>query len=261
MLTKISKAVFIIIVTELCLGGGGRLTALGPVSLRMVLFVLAIGLSIIHFVKGERISQHYWKIIALFLATVLVGGTVGWINHNSASLIWEDIKPLLYFLVLPFFVLTIDSKETSDAALIIKLSSLALCAALLTMLCLIHSGVVSFLSFYYLTEKTQEFFYRGQLSFFYKGFLFLGIGTIFFYFTDERKKYFFILLLVVGITLSITRGLLFSLAVTFVVFNIFQKKRLSLILFAGLSLVVVLWGNTLTTSFSRWLDSSKRETS
>ena len=180
MLTKISKAVFLIILTELCLGGGGRLTALGPVSLRMVLFGLAIGLSIIHLVKGRMISMYYWRIIALFLVTVLVGGIVGWINHNSTSLIWEDIKPQLYFLVLPFFVLTIDSKETNDAALIIKLSSLALCGALLTILCLIHSGVISFLSFYYFTEKTQEFFYRGQLSFFYKGFLFLGIGAIFF---------------------------------------------------------------------------------
>lgn len=260
MLAKISKTVFIVIVVELCLGGGGRLTAIGSVSLRMTLFGLAIGLSIVRLAQGVKIATYYWKILAAFLVAVLLGCMVGWLNHNSIALIWEDIRPLLYFLVLPFFALTIDVKETKDIALIIKISSLALCCALVIVLCLIHSGLISFLSFYELTEKTQEFFYRGQLSFFYKGFLFLGIGCVFYYFSDYKRKYFLIVMLVAAITLSVTRGLLFALAVTLIIHHALQRKFLPLILFAVLGLFVVLFGNKLTTSLSRWLDASKQET-
>src|SRR5438045_3189168 len=116
MLLRLSKTVLIFIVLEICLGGGGRLTAFGPLSLRMVLFAFAVILSIILLMKGRSISRKYWKLELLFLLMISTGVLVALINQNPMPAIWEDVKPLLYFLILPFFVLTIEEAEVSKVS-------------------------------------------------------------------------------------------------------------------------------------------------
>ncbi len=261
MLIKVSKIVLLIILTELCLGGGGRLTAVGPVSLRMILFGLAMALTVLMLIKNKTIKPLYWKILVIFFLVILVGGIIGMINHSQLHLLREDIKPLLYFLILPFFALTIERKETIDYSRIVKVSSLVLAGLFFIMLILIHTKALPFLTFYRLTEKTEEFFYRGELSFFYKGFLFLGIGSVFYYFDESRKKYLLISVLIAAIFFSVTRGLIFSLATTFIIYYITKKNYLKAIGIVTIAIAVVVWGNQGTIKLSQWLDSIRKEKS
>jgi len=126
---------------------------------------------------------------------------------------------------------------------------------LIVLLVLINSGVIPFLEFYRATQKSEELFYRGEATFFYKGFLFFGIGTIFYYFTDDAKvKKYFISVLVMGIILSVTRGLLFSLALTFSVYFFVTKSYLKAAMGLVLVVIIVVWGSNLILSGSRLFD-------
>ncbi|MBI1768789.1 MAG: hypothetical protein HYR67_10475 [Bacteroidetes bacterium] len=257
MLNRISKTILLVIIIELCLGGGGRLTTIGPVSLRMVLFCIAIVLTTLLLLSGKSISTRYWKILAAFFLMNLVGVGLGWLNGSAKILIWEDVKPLLYFLILPFFALAIDESSPLNISKIIKVCALLTASLFFLLLILVHSGVFTFLSFYKATEKTVEFFYRGEITFFYKGFLFLGIGSIFFFFSESNKKFLFVTVLVLAIIFSVTRGLLFSLSCTLAAYFIGKKKYYHATSAAIFSLIIVVWGNTSTINFSRWIDANK----
>lgn len=258
MLDKISKAVLLLLLTELCLGGGGRFTAAGPISLRMILFGLALLITLISVVKGATISNSHLKLLLAFGIVIALGIGMGLTNQSPSKPLWEDVKPLLYFLVLPFFALTINKNEIIVFSKIIKVSSLIIALSFFILLLLIHTGIIPFLAFYRFTLKSEELFYRGELTFFYKGFLFLGIGIIFFFFNSENKK-LPIALLLAAIALSITRGLLFSLCITFSFFYLIQREKYRAIFFAGVAIAIAIWGNQFTISMSRWLDSTRQK--
>lgn len=259
MLVKISKIVLLLLLTELCLGGGGRFTAVGPMSLRMILFGLALLIVLISIAKGVVIPNSYRKFLLAFGGIIVLGIGMGLINQSPSRLLWEDVKPLLYFLILPFFALTVNKNEIIVSAKIIKISSLILALTFFIVLILIHSGIIPFLTFYRFTLKSEELFYRGELTFFYKGFLFLGIGVIFYFFDGSENKKLLIVLLLTAIALSITRGLLFSLCIIFSLFYLIQKEKYRTIFFAGVAVVIAVWGNQLTINMSRWLDSTRQK--
>jgi hypothetical protein len=261
MLAKNSKIVLLLIITELCIGGGGRLIAVGPVSLRMILFCIAMMLVILMQVRDKSFLPQYWKILASFLLVILIGIVFGLINYSPPRLLWEDVKPLLYFFILPFFALTIDKQEIINSSRIIKISTPVIAGLFFVTLILVHSNAIPFITFYRLTANTEEFFYRGELTFFYKGFLFLGIGLLFYYFSDCKKKYVFISILILAIVLSVTRGFLFSLAITFAVYFVREQKYSRVMIIAMMGLIIVIWGNKGTINFSRLFDSIKNEKS
>jgi hypothetical protein len=188
--------------------------------------------------------------------TISIGVGVAWIFGNPASSIWEDIKPLLYFLMLPFFAFAIEESEVKKISRLVKVCSVIMAVVFLLTLIFLNTGLIPFLSFYNFSLPTQEFFYRGELSFFYKGFLFFGIGSIFYYFSDSRLKYFFISFLILSIVASVTRGLLFSLAITYAIYYFRNKSKVQSVIAVVIAAFIVVWGNGLTIAFSRWLDSN-----
>src|SRR5215471_12332995 len=102
MINRISRVLFILILVELCLGGGGRFTAIGPVSMRMILFLIAILLSVILFAQKKSLPIKVSGLLIGFVIVILTGITIGLINQNPKNLVFEDVKPLCYFLILPF---------------------------------------------------------------------------------------------------------------------------------------------------------------
>ena len=261
MLDKISRVIFISVLIELCLGGGGRLTAFGPISLRMILFGLGITWAGFLLLKGRTIPSRLWKLFFLFLIILAIGILTAVLNNNFLPSLWEDVKPLLYFLMLPFFGLVIKGKEIEIAGKVIKGSSMFMVALFFLFFLLINLGIIPFLSFYKATEKSVEFFYRGELSFFYKGFLFFGIGALFYYFSESKNRYVFISLLVLAIIISVTRGLLFSLAVTFAIIYLGRSAYYKIALSILIAIAFVIWGNPIISSVSRWVDATKQEES
>jgi hypothetical protein len=203
--------------TELCLGGGGRFTSWGPLSLRMIFFALALVFVVVSVIfERKSIPAFYGRLLILFFVVLVIGLAIGLLHHADRALWWEDIKPLLYFFILPFFVLVIRTeRDVAWVARILKVSACVMATIFIGLVLLIHFRLLDFLFFYRLTSPSEEIFYRGEVTFFYKGFIFLGIGTVFFYFTETpRTAVKVIPVLVMGLFLSLTRGLWLALMLT-----------------------------------------------
>lgn len=253
-MSRIGKALLLFVVTEICMGGGGRFTAWGPVSLRMILFGGAIVYTLLSLWQGQRIKKEYIQLTFIFAFTLVVGLVIGFVNQAPVSKMWEDVKPLMYFMMLPFFALTIQTKEDVEkCASIIRWSAVAMAAIFFTILLVIHFHFVPFLTFYNSTINTEELFFRGEYTFFYKGFLFLSIGVLFFAFSKDRYKNVFITILVIALLLSFTRGFLLALTLTLFLFYISQKKIIPAVIFFLISFFILAYGGTSISALSRWM--------
>ena len=251
-----------LIVTELCLGGGGRFTAWGIVSLRMILFSLAIiltSLALFNQKKREMIRKEYLNLLLLFILVVLIGLVTG-IENGTITVFWkEDIKPLAYFLILPFFLITICSKhDVSIISNIIIISSAIISVLFFLALLVIHLQLVPFLSFYQTVANTEELFFRGEYTFFYKGFLYVGIGIIFIYFLMQGPfKRMMIILLSLVLLLSLTRGMMLAVLLTLALYYLYEKPSWRITLPVFLSVFILFEGRTAITKISLWLDANK----
>src|SRR5688500_15746442 len=86
------RAILIIILLEIFLGGGGRLIDIGPLSLRMYFFALAMALSAVIVVNRQTIDRNF--IFLLLISTILLAFSafIGVYNGASIKLILNDIK-------------------------------------------------------------------------------------------------------------------------------------------------------------------------
>jgi hypothetical protein len=107
LVDTIGFLLFIVLIAELAIGGGGRLVAFGDITLRMVLFALALVITVIHLLSGKTIPADYRNLLIAFFIVIGLALTVGISNHAERTYWWEDLKPLLYFLILPFFYFSI----------------------------------------------------------------------------------------------------------------------------------------------------------
>jgi hypothetical protein len=238
-MNRFAKILFLIIFAELSIGGGGRIFAAGPVTLRMLLFGIAMTLALFYVVKGGKLSDETWQLLIFFIITIGIGMIVGAINHAEQTFWWEDVKPLLYFLMLPFFEWVVDQKIIRNILEIIKISAVIQSVLFIIVLVLIHSGVIPFLDFYYFVLPTQEFFFRGEITFFYKGFLFVCVALITVYVSKSKNnRRIFLAFLVLVISITLTRGFLLAICLTLLLYHSYEN-RVRAIVFATLALCVV----------------------
>lgn len=252
-----------VILLEIILGGGGRFTAIGPLSLRMVLFVTAIVYTGYILWKKERINIQYSALVLAFIIVtiiaILMGLSVG--AHNK--LIFEDVKPLSYFLILPFFTLTIQDKSILiNISKLFIYSSLFLSIAYLITIILMNGGIIPFKKFYALTSPTEEFFYRGELAFFYKGFIFLSIGLIFIYFIKPKHWAIMASIIIFAIILTFTRGFIFALLLTAFSYLLLHPMSLKsklpgLFALSTAAIVLVYYGDDIYSSVSRTISKTE----
>jgi hypothetical protein len=114
----------------------------------------------------------------------------------------------------------------------------------------IHSGIIAFLDLYHSVIDTGEFFFRGELTFVYKGFLFLCIAFLFFHFTGKNKRGIWMTVLGIAIALTVTRGFWFALFATYAVFY-FSISKLRMLIFSFLAISVLLFGQIAISQTSR----------
>ena len=255
-----------IIVLELILGGGGRFTAFGPISLRMILFVTALVYTCYQIWKERKLDQLYFRLVLMFSLVSILATSIGFLSAADPLLIFEDIKPLSYFLILPFLALTITTENIlHKISGFIIYGALGMSISYLVLLLLINTGTLPFKTFYQLTASTEELFYRGELAFFYKGFIFLCIGLIFIYFYRPKFSGLLASVIIMAIVLTFTRGFIFALLLAAFFYFILQKEtpyiktsKLSIILV--LALAIGLKGNQLYAEFSKIIHKSEIRT-
>jgi hypothetical protein len=228
------RILFIVVALDLFLGGGGRLIEFGPLSLRMVLFAVAL-VTLVVFLVGRPggwrsiDGQERFAIaaVAAFFATHAGAVAIGWLSDHPLEDIVVDIKPLLFVLMAPFFALCL--KTTADVAMTERLLRIA--GPVLAILYLaiwggLAAGALDFAVIYPLLNDTGEFFFRGESFFFYKGFLFLGVGIVFLLAQRGAASLLLAMLVAVALLLTLTRGFVLSTAIAVLAFLMFRDRRM-----------------------------------
>ncbi|MBH2020100.1 MAG: hypothetical protein I8H91_11265 [Burkholderiales bacterium] len=242
------RALYTITVLELFLGGGGRLLAFGPITLRMVLFVLcfcaSIGLLIFH-----KANDDGAVFLALGLATAYMlihglGLLNGAIKGADATDLISDVQPSLYWMLAPFFAVVLGSADmVRHTSRLICMAGILLAVMYLMAVIGLLSGWLDFNKFYGDLDATGEFFFRGENFFFYKGFLYLAVSIVFLMLAKNRLSKFAFILVVIALTLTLTRGFVISTAaaIIFMLFGLRRWKSLSIAIVSTIVAGLCVW--------------------
>ncbi|MGI8547661.1 MAG: hypothetical protein ACR2M1_10055 [Gemmatimonadaceae bacterium] len=196
---------------DLVLLGSGRILQFGPLTLRMALYAAGLGLVLVQSLLRGSFDGEYAKLTLGFIALVLLGSLMGAVTGAERAEIAEDVKPLLFFLNLFFFAAAIDSVDrVRSVASVIRVGASILAVVYLGVIGLMYAGILPFGILYAVASRSDEFFFRGQTGFFYKGFLYLGVGFLFFVFQPRLRDRMMAVALLVAIVFTFTRGLLLS---------------------------------------------------
>ena len=233
---KIESYFFTFLLFELFLGGSGRIFSFGFISLRMILFSIALIWFSIRFLYESK-DKFILRIVVYFTIVLATGVIVGLLNKAPKNLIFIDIKQLFFFFSIICFSICIKTKEQiNKVILLIKISTLTLAISYLICYGLIQLNIIKMEPFYnYLSVKWlhNEFMFRGtDGNFFYKGFFYLGIGIFFYLFSNPSYKNGFLALIIyVALFLTLLRWLLAITLIVFassILFNcVINKFRLS----------------------------------
>jgi hypothetical protein len=229
---------------EISFLGSGRLLQFGPLTLRMYLFIIIIFLS---FSIISKINKEVFLIISVTLFSFSISILIGFLNGNKLSLLFKDISPLLLIFELPFIFYTVNRypKIITDISSVFKKTSLLMAIIFSFIILFILTGLVPFQSFYSWAFLTGEFFFRPLgnglfgIGFFYKGFIYLGLGFFFYYFSQNKTKYSLIsAFLATALALTLTRGLILSLILTIIAYYLFERKKKSLFIIPIIALFI-----------------------
>jgi hypothetical protein len=242
--TVILRIFYTLVIAELFLGGGGRLLEIGPITVRMILFSIAIGLTLVPKFRrqgGPDMNLAY-AIVVLFSITHLVPAVAGLMQGVAVNVVFGEVQPMLYWLIAPFFAHLLNQEEyISITTNVVRGAGLLLAAFYLAVLSGIWSGNLDFDSTYETLNSTGEFMFRGaQGLFVYKGFLYLCIAFIFFISIQSPARYLMILLIGCAIMLTLTRGFILSTsAAAFLLLWATGKRRTLAVLMLACVIIAV----------------------
>lgn len=241
-------ALYTITILELFLGGGGRLLEFGPITLRMVLFGLCLYSTAWLIIKRAAVDRRAIALAAIFIGFYLTIQLLSLLNGAASGASTEellaDVKPSLYWLVAPFFAVVLGSREAIlRTATLARIAGLALATGYLLAISCLLSGMLDFNRFYEALDATGEFFFRGNTFFFYKGFLYIAIATVFFLAERGKLQKVAALLLASALALTLTRGFVIA-AATAILMMLFSLRRwlmLSTAALLAVFAVFVIW--------------------
>ena len=230
-----------VLLFELFLMGSGQdIPLAGSLTLRWLNFVVGLGISIYLFIRTDDFPKAILAFILVYTAQLLVAFMLAIIFDSQPDYLMVDFKPLVYFYILLFFYYVMTSE------LMIKrvVDILLLCVKIMTVLYLIYMTLTDVLglfsmtgSYYHTVDDSGSFMFRGVgSSLFYKGFVYLPIGALGFFW---RKQYFWMALTTLAIYFTYTRGLYILLAFGLLAFYL-RTHEVNLIKIVGLMLVFLL---------------------
>lgn len=212
-LITFGSVLLVLSILELSLGGGGRLFDTGALSPRMVLFAIGLAYTAAAvLLYRKKIPSEFVVLTVMFIALSVVSAVMSAFENQPVLPAFEDFKPLAYFLMLPFFALTI--RNLSDVALVgrlVKSSALVLAALYLGAMAIWKSGGMTTIQMQEWLNPAQtpevEFLFRGDTTFFFKAALYVGVGVFFFVSEKNLTRRAAALLLILAIAVTMTRGM------------------------------------------------------
>ena len=224
------KGYFAFVLLELFLLGSGQIIKYQSLTLRMVNFILLNAFCFMLFRK-ERIRPVYLKTVYVYIALLIFSSIIGFLNGATMTSVFNDVKPLLFFIYLiPFSFLIKTPNDIERVVRLLKISAIILSVLYFLYLILyLFYPVVMFALFP--LEKIGEVFFRGNGPYlFYKGFFFIMI-SIFLFNKQSIRDRMIVISLLFAIFLSLTRGLYFALIASFIITGLIQlsfKMRITL---------------------------------
>ncbi len=201
-----------LIILEVSLGGGGRLFDTGLVSPRMVLFGLGLAYTAVALLLREKTPREFVFLTGVFVALSGVSAFISTLENQPVLAALKDFKPLAYFLLLPFFAITVRS--VNDVLLVgrlLKFSALSLAILYLIVMAIWKFGFLTTVQMYDWLNPAHtaeaEFLFRGGTTFFFKAELYVGVGVFFFIVEKNRNWSGAVLMLLLTIALTMTRGM------------------------------------------------------
>lgn len=218
----VGNAFLVIVMLELFLMGSGRFLTVGPVTVRMILFSLAIACSLVLLIQKKGMSVEATLLLSAFLAVHAVGFLMGTINNAEMRLMLIDIKPLLFFLMIIFFCTFIhDVKSVKLVIKTIKIAAILLAFSYLAFLLLYEFNIIhlSAETIYKIeAHRGKDVRFQQVMGVFYNGFLYLSIGCLFYFFEDKKFSKLIAALMFAAVVLTFSRGFLLAIVLVFVVY-------------------------------------------
>lgn len=241
--SSLLKLLFIPLLYELVIGGSGHYLEIGSITVRMLLYVLAIFLGVFYIGVKKALSRDLFIILFVFTVLCLFSIVVGYSNNANTSSVLEDIKPLIFFYILIFFNTVINSlDDIIKISSIIKKGALFLAITYFIVIILLFYGVIDFVSFYERQNDIGEILFRYDLFFFYKGFLYLCVGYFFFILSKGFLNQILAFLMLLSIFLTLTRGfILFTILITFYYYIFINKRLVVKSFFLSISLIIAIF--------------------
>lgn len=110
---NICRILLYLLVIECTVGGSGRIVILGPLSLRIALFVASFVITFPLVIKNlrELISNKWIQITIVFGIFLAICAVFGYYNGNNVQFIKQDITTFLYLAIIPGYFCVFDSKD------------------------------------------------------------------------------------------------------------------------------------------------------
>lgn len=237
------RLLYTIVAFELFLGGGGRLLEVGPLTVRMLLFAVVLLVIVgMPLVKPRRDDQYLkgcaW--VLAFLAVHIIGFNRGLLNGHEPATVLADMQQSFFWVAAPFFAVAM-----SDLRLVRRTEHLVINAAVvmsivyLATILAVLLGFVDPFTLWEVLSPTEEFFFRNELLFFYKGNLYLGIAIVFLVSARVRRPWV-LLLIVVALLLTLTRGFVLAAFVTLFIMFVFQGRWSPILRMLSVTLLALL---------------------
>jgi hypothetical protein len=226
MRTGSGRALLCAVMFEGALMGSGRLAMIGPLTLKMWLFLLMLLYTAWALLSFEKLLPSTLLLTTSFAVLLFVAGTNGAAHAANLEFLGADMSPLLSFLVLPFFELTMRTRN--DISLVIRVVLVAARVMACCYVVIVASlwlslwlGITSLGTLYgWLAESGANDFGvsgdgTGEIGrFAYSGAIFIGIAIIFVLFKKGRSAKVGAFFLFLTLCLVASRGLFLTLALT-----------------------------------------------
>jgi hypothetical protein len=244
------RVVYLLLALEVILGGGGRLMEIGPITLRMVLFAVALVLTVMTVVaRGKLVDAKATMLLLIsFLLVQSAGVVIGLSRGNPPEAVWADVQPLLFWLAAPFVALAAEDRRNVYATRgMIMGAGIAMALGYLGVLFMLVIGRIDLAWLYETVDATGEFSFRQGNLFVYKGFFYLGVCVVFLVAMPGRHVRLLLLLTGVALILTLTRSFIISTAIAVVLLLYVLRMRALAMLttVGGAAAVVVLYSSLL----------------
>lgn len=242
------ETLFSLSLFELFVGGGGRLLEVGPITVRMVLFGLCLLASVVIAVLRPRPDDGLVLALGLVTAYLVVHLSAFWIGAlrgHELRIARTEMQQSLYWLAAPFLALVLNSRRmVLRAAALVRIAGITLALAYIAFVAGLALGLIGFGTLHAILSESEEFAFRSESYFFYKGFLYLGIAIIFFLALRGRASALWLTLLVLALAMTLTRGFVLSTGFAAIMMLVAQRRwrPLALAMLAAGAVAFFIWG-------------------